>query len=237
MKVLKQLSRQKYRGSSGWLLALTVAIALLIWNWKLLIATSAGVVVMLLVYLMQEWDWQAVGSQLRRWLHGSNRQMAIAVCTGGLTTFSTYMAVSIWLAAENPWLATGAILQGVATMATLILVVWQLMNSKTHQNEATLNDLSFHLADADPLKRLIAVRQMTRLMKGSDRSTCREIAEYFRVMLARETDGAVRDALLDGMQGVQPPQSLGVGAQPLSIPSLKKRSTPEIRRRMYECEE
>ena len=69
----KQLYFHHFRGSGGWLVFLTVVVAMLFWNWKLLLATGAGVLVMLLVYLMQEWDWLLYWSRVRQFFNGSNR--------------------------------------------------------------------------------------------------------------------------------------------------------------------
>lgn len=235
--VLKQVSPQKLRGSRSWVWGLTVAIALLIWNWKLLIATSAGVLVMWGVYSMQGWDWQVVRSNLRRFLRSSNRQIAIAVCTGGIATVSSYMAVAIWAQSENHWLATGAILQGVATIATLMLVVWQMITPKASTDEVSFNELLINLTDTDPLKRLIAVRQITRLMKTTAIADPATISDYFRFMLGREREPMVREALLDGLQAVEKPQQLGKGPEPLAVATVKKRTAVKVRRPIYEYEE
>jgi len=50
---------------------------------------------MVLVYSMQEWDWQVRWSDIRRFLNGSNRQLTPAAVSGGIATLSTYMAASI----------------------------------------------------------------------------------------------------------------------------------------------
>jgi hypothetical protein len=90
-RTFKQLYPHRFRGSGGWLIGLTGVVAMLLWNWKLLLATSAGVLVMLLAYLMQEWDWQIYGSSLRRFFSGFNRQLTLAVGSGGIATLSTYL--------------------------------------------------------------------------------------------------------------------------------------------------
>jgi len=42
---------------------------MLFWNWKLLLANSVRLFVMVLVYSMQEWDWQVRWSDIRRFLN------------------------------------------------------------------------------------------------------------------------------------------------------------------------
>jgi hypothetical protein len=131
-------------------------------EWKLLLATGAGVLVMLMVYLMQEWDWQRYWSSLRRYFTGSNQQLTLAVGSGGIATLSTYMAVSIWIDSDSSWIATGAILQGFGTLATLILLVWQILSRQAGRNAVNRDQMLHDLTDGDPLKRLLAVRQLTR---------------------------------------------------------------------------
>jgi len=56
---------------------------------------------MVLVYSMQEWDWQVRWSDIRRFLN-VNRQLTLAAVSGGIATLSTYMAASIWIDSIAP---------------------------------------------------------------------------------------------------------------------------------------
>jgi len=230
LRASKRLKLHRLKGPGGWLLSLTVVVAMLFWNWKLLLATSAGILVMLLVYLMQEWDWQVHWSDLRRFLNGSNRQLALAVGSGGMAALSTYMAASIWVESDSPWIAAGAILQGLGTLITLILLVWQIVSRQASRNETKLNGMLTNLTDSDPLKRLIAVRQLTHWGGETqlDPAQRRQIADYFYLMLNREQETVVRDAVLDGLQALGNPQV--VHGEPLQVPFAVKRSTVKVRR-------
>ncbi|MCT7981677.1 hypothetical protein NG796_00060 [Laspinema sp. A4] len=230
-------SPMRIRLSGTWLFGGTVTIALLIWNWKLLVATGAGVLVMLATYMIQGWNWHQVRSRLNQSLGGANRQVAIAVGTGGLATLGSYMAVSIWLESPSPWLATAAIAQGIMTFATLILLLWQGLNHQVSSEATHLNARVMNLTDSDPLKRLIAVRQITKSLPMTPLAERRAIADYFRLMLSRETESLVRDAVLDGLQAIEPGKQLGVGMEPLAVPPLKKRTPVKVRPRVYEYEE
>lgn len=225
-KTIKPLGIYRFRGPGGWLLGLTVVVAMLYWNWRLLLATGVGVLVMLLVYLMQEWDWQVHWFSLRRLLSGSNRQLTLAVGSGGIAAFSTYMAVCIWVDSDSPWIAAGAILQGFGTLCTLILLLGQIMSRQTEREEAKLNQLVHDLTHTDPLKRLIAVRQIARFCKDPQlgRETRRTISDYFRLMLSREQEPVVRDAVLESLQALEEPQLLSKVAPPLKLPAPKKQS-------------
>ena len=237
-KLRKQLSRYPFKGKRTSIFVGTVLAAMLLSNWKLVLATGTGTLVMLGAYSLQQKDWQKIAADLRRFLGGSNRKVAIAVATGGLATFSTYMAVSIWIDSENHWMAAGLILQGVGTIATLTLLSWQLLNQQSSPDEASLNELLMHLTDADSLKRLIAVRQLGSLVeqhKCEERQE-RAIADYFSLMLERETSTAVREALLESLQAIQNPKQLPKGEPPLSVPWKQKRAKTTARQQIYDYE-
>ncbi len=228
------LSLHRFKGREGWLFALAGIVALWMWNGKLLMATSTGVLVMLAVYSLQARKWQRLRSQLSHVLSGSNRQMTLAVSSGGFATLSTYIAVSLWMESENHWLATAAILQGLGTMATLSLLVWHVCNRQSSRDERHFDNLVADLTHADSLKRLIAVRQLTRLAiaERSDGSQQRAALDYFRLMLSREAEPLVRDALLDGLQALDAPNQLGTGAEPLSIPLPRQSAAAKARQRI-----
>lgn len=233
---LKQFSRFRWRKRTVPLVALGVAVSMLLWNWKLLLATGAGIAIMLAMYLMQQWDWQRICQQWRQWFNGTNRSLAIAVGTGGITSLFTYMAVSIWVASENQWMATGAILQGMGIVATFILLVWHIVTHQSSQQEISLNSLIVNLTDADPLKRLISVRQLSSLVRNNhcEKEQKRAIADYFNLMWSRETEPLVREALLEGLDTLAETKQLSQGASPLCIPFTPKRASTKIPERTYE---
>ncbi len=231
-KAFKSLSG-KYFGHLGlWLSGLTVAIVMLFWNWELLLATSVGVLVMWLVYRLQVLDWQLSWSNLRRFFGGANRQLTIAVGSGGLATLSTYMAISIGVDTDSPWIAGGAILQGLGTLAILVLLIWQIVGRRAFRDEAKLDRMLASLTDADPLKRLIAVRHLTRFGTKYDSCEQHAIAEYFCLMLSQESEAVIRDAVLDGLQAFDRLQKQALGEGPLSVPPDLKREAASSRRRV-----
>ena len=207
---------------------------MLFWNWKLLLATSAGIFLMLLVYAMQGWNWQVYWSNWRRFFTGSNRQLTVAVGSGGLAALSTYLAASIWVDSENRWIAVGTILQGFGTLLTLILLLWQAIADRPNRDEAKFEQLLKDLADAAPLKRLIAVRQLAHLVSHSRLSNGyrHQLVEYFRLVLSVEQEPAIRDAVLESLQKWEPNQLKNQDNQPLQFPlNLKHSANPIYRPR------
>ncbi len=174
------------------------------WNWKLLLAIIVGIGLMLLVYLTQSRHWDQYWRICKRLLTGYNRKLALAVSSGGVGAFMTYMIVSIWADTENRWLATGSILQGLGTLATLFILGWHFWGEPNHEQEARFNQLSQDLTNVDPLKRLMAIRQLTVLV--SDRKLPHKyyewLIEYYQLMLSQPQENLVREALLDGLEAL-----------------------------------
>lgn len=201
-RAMGAIARRDFQRASGWLLGCFGLAGMLAWNWKLVTATAAGTGFMVLAYRMQGWDWQARWTQWRRFLTGPQGRLAVAVGSGGLAALSTYVATSIWAGAENRWLAVGTILQGGATLATLLLLLWQLATHPVRSSEAKVDRLLGDLTAGDPLKRLMAVRQLAGLV-GKERLRLGEreqLLDYFRLLLAREPEPAVRGAVLESLQ-------------------------------------
>ncbi|NJL83680.1 MAG: ATP synthase subunit I [Chloroflexaceae bacterium] len=201
----------------SWLLAGLGLVGLLLWNWKLVLSTSAGVALMLLAYVLQTWNWQLVGVQWQRFWSSSQRQFAVAVSSGGLAAFFTYLAASIWSDTQNRWLAVGSILQGLASLATLILVVGQRLGGKSQREEGQFDQLLRDLTAENALKRLIAVQKLTHMNQKSrwSKSQRQQLQECLCLLLSQETELRVRDAILDSLLVDRP--------QEIPLPPLTQR--------------
>lgn len=170
-------------------------------NWKLLLSTSVGIGSMSLCYLAQNSHWQRYCQQWRGFLIGSNRQLAIAVSAGASGAFATYLAASVWADAENHWLATGSILQGFISLVTLGLLLWSL-RSRTSFQETKLDRLLEDLSHSNRLKRLVAIRQLTRLLVTNRLPSDHyyQTVEYFQVMLCEPQPPTIKNALLESLE-------------------------------------
>jgi len=218
---------RRYKGLGKWLGLLTVVVAMLLWNWQLLLATTVGIAIMLLVYLLQQGDWQKRWSDLGKLFAGANRQLAVAVGSGGLATLGTYMACAVWRDSDSGWIAAGAILQGLGTLAIIILLVGQLMARPTSGLTADLDRSIAQLTDIHPLRRLIAVRQLTREFTTTRRERDRRtIADCLALMLTGETEPAVKNAVLDGLQMMGKVEKFTSRTAEISIPIDLKPSEP-----------
>jgi len=183
--------------------ACVLVFALLWWmNWRLFLATSVGIGAMSACYLAQNHHWQNYCQRWNKFLTGSNRQLTLAVGTGASGAFGTYLAASIWADTDNQWLATGSILQGFMSLATLVFLLWSLRGKKTSSLEAKLDRLLLDLSDRDRLKRLVAIRQLTRLLVSNRLSAdhYQQSIEYYRLMLSEPQPAVIKDALLDSLE-------------------------------------
>ncbi|BAU63561.1 hypothetical protein STA3757_09260 [Stanieria sp. NIES-3757] len=200
-KILRML-QQQLKNHSGWFLY-AIGIGLLWWwNWKLLLATVSGMGLMLLAYSLQTKHWQQYWSKWQRFLTGSQGKLAIAVGTGGIGAFTTYLATSIWADTENRWLATGLILQGLGTFITIGLLIWQITFQRAIATVAKFEQLLADLTHPDSLKRLIAIHRLTRLAVHHRLSSAEEVQlkEYFCLMLSQSEDMTIKQALLDSLE-------------------------------------
>lgn len=220
-QTLRRFSSRHGFASGSWLVVTTGAIALLFWDGRLVFATGTGVAVMLLVYLLPNWKPSVNEMAVRKLLQGWNQPFMVSAGAGAIATLSTYLAAAIWAESDSAWIASGAILQGVGTLMGLGLLVWQC-DRPDPRAHIQVNQLLFDLAHKDPLKRLLAVRQLTDSVSVVDdkyrleprsRPANRQqitklparhqIGDYFRVMLQREEDPIIRAAVLDGLQTLE----------------------------------
>jgi hypothetical protein len=202
--LLESLTRSK-----GWLAVLTLAAVWGWWNSQLLLSTGLGIAAMMVVYRGQSWDWQLLRAKGEQFWEGPNRRLVVAVGTGGIATLGAYMSLAIWADSESHWMALNLILQNLGTLAIAGLLLQQALSRGASKDEVALDRILADLTDPDPVKRLIAVGQMTDLVNkggfGPVSSVKSSIArsraaECFRLMLSREPEALVRNALLEGLQ-------------------------------------
>ena len=205
--------------------------ALMWWlNWKLLLATSVGIGLMSLNYLLQNSHWQSYFRQWQRFLTGSNSQLILAVGSGATGAFCTYLAASVWTDTDNQWLATGAILQVFTSMTTLALLWWSLSQRNANTLESKLDQLLADLSHTDVLKRLIAIRQLTRLLVNHRLSSehYQQLIEYYHLMLSQPQVPLVKNALLESLDILGGEKLLRPKRAPVKIPIKLEHSRKPI---------
>lgn len=184
-----------------------VAIALLmlsLWNWQLVVATIAGVTVMSLVYVWQDWNWGRLILRSQKLLNHPNSKLTLAVGMGSGTVLFTYMVSAIWSNIENHWLASAGILQLAATLAVLGLLIKLAIGNWLATQEANVEQLVAQFTVKDELERLIAVHQLAQRVQQKRLPLNQEtaIAQYCQVLLGRETVPAIREAALETLEAL-----------------------------------
>ncbi|MCS6283264.1 MAG: armadillo-type fold-containing protein, partial [Dolichospermum sp.] len=194
---------------------LTIIVAMLLWSWQLLLAVIVGIGSMVFTYSVQKWNWQLRWLEIRKLMSSTNSRLAYSVASGGIATVITYMASAIWVDAPSHWLAAGAIVQGIGTLLTLILLVWQIFSVQGNQEEDYLDQLLNNFTEKDPLKRLLSMRQLNKLIirQRVDTVIQQDIRECLQLLLSQEKEVMIREAALDclqnlnGLQVLKPIQS------------------------------
>ncbi len=224
-KIIKIVSPYASKKIGIYLLVSFGIIGMLFWNPILLIATSTGVLIMLLVYSLLRKNWQIIWSNWQRFFSGDNIKFTIAVVSGGFAALMSYIAASIWVESKNPWLATGSILQGIGTLITLGILLWQVFITRINQQQTKYSDLLTDLCDSKSLKRLIAVRNLTKMAINSGLSTNdrQELLEYFQLMLTVEPVPKIQEALLNSLILLEKKKVIGKNERKKSIPITLKR--------------
>ena len=192
---------KKFRQLSGRAFCFLIFAFLWWMNWKLFLTTGVGIGLMSLCYLLQNSHWQRYCQKWQNFLIGSNRQLTLAVGVGATGAFCTYLAASVWADTENQWLATGAILQGFVSLTTFGLLLWFLWGRKNSSTEDKLDLLLADLSNGDRLKRLVAIRQLTRLLVTNRLSAehYQQTTEYYRLMLSEPQPPVIKNALLESL--------------------------------------
>ncbi len=137
------------------------------------------------------------------------------------------MTASIWADSETRWLATGSILQGLGTIVTLLLLGWHF--NRDRHSETKFDQLLLEVTTADPIKRLIVIRQLTRLAMRSrlSREQRLQLVEYFYLMLAQPQESIVSEALLDSLATFGFPQ---LEKNSIKIPLELRQNMPVIQK-------
>lgn len=171
------------------------------WNGRLALSLGVGTLVMLGLQGMRSPEFNRRWREWQAWFRQADRWLLLAIGSGAAATLGTYTLISIWAESTQRWLATGAILQGLATLALLSLLFGEWLRGRQERQRSQLErDLS-DIASPDPFRRLAGVRRLQSLMSHLDPEQTRLAVDYLRLALDQETVAVVREALLEALQG------------------------------------
>ncbi len=181
---------------------LTFLVAMLIWNWKLLLAIVVGTLVMLFVYSIPNWNWKLNWLEISQSLQTANNRLLMAGMSGVFAILITYIGALTWVNSPNLWIAMGATLQGLGTLVTLGLLLWQILTFQTQREDDDLQNILNHLTETDSLKRLLALRQLSKFINNQklDYSLQQDIVNCLKLLLNQEEEIAIRESALNNLQ-------------------------------------
>lgn len=178
---------------------------MLVWNWQLLLATAVGMGVLILLFQFPFDRWSIYWEKWQK-ANLSQKRILIALVGSSVAGLGVYWALQLWDHLDNHWLAGSAIAQGMILTTLLSIQLAKLFTSPRESPQRDRFSQRIEALSADhPLKRLIAVRELTQLaIAGKLRSEqLKQISEYFSLLFAVETEPMLRQALLESMQTLQ----------------------------------
>ncbi len=209
----QQLQKSLTTGRSGATLASVGSVFLLLWNAKLVFSTGAGMGTMVLMYLFQDAQWRQeklpkITEQVQTQVDRLNRPFLWTTIGGGSAAFLSYLAISAWTEMDNHWLATGILLQGLM-ISGLLGVALRRVWGETPTPESLASEMEVShwvgtLSHGDPIQRLLAVRQLTKTAHSAPLIQQKEILEYFQLMVSREPEELVREAVWQALETLIP---------------------------------
>lgn len=220
-------------------------------NGPLVISVGVGLVVYQQLARLTPEQWQQLRQSLQKRSHSPLSAQSKTLLVTGTALAATYLTTSIWTETHQFWVALAL---GSQSLVTLALLVWLLRSSQSSKRDITLRSdeaevnlvelesLLLELNHPNPLRRLVLVRQLTRLaIQDNPEGTYIEgaasvrshLIDCFHLMLAQESEPLVRTALREGLQHLRPPAQLPEGAPPLPAPQ-QLQQTNRVRRPVVE---
>lgn len=172
-------------------------VTLGILNWRLLLAIAVGILTTVWANRIQARNGQLLAAVRHEFLQQVNHPR-LTWAIGGAAAFSTYLAAAIWQG-HQPGIAIGVLSQGLAILGILLLLTER---RSSQAPEISCDRLLSHLTSTDPLKRLLAVRQLGQRFEQAQLNTVQTqiLGESLRLMLRQEPEVIVRNAIRDELQ-------------------------------------
>jgi hypothetical protein len=201
--LFRVLSREQ--GLPVWALLAIFLVLLLVWNWQLIAATSAGIMAMIAIYVVQDWNWNVILWRVQKFLQSPYRHLPLSVASGTVTVFLTYTILTLWATQENHWLASASILQLIATLGVLALLARQAFSQWLQRQQDNFDQLVTQLTVNDDLARLIAIKQITQYIQANPLPAAQEraIADCCQLLLNRETEVTMREAIFETLEALE----------------------------------
>jgi len=134
-------------------------------------------------------------------LNSPKGKLALAVVSGCFGIMGSYITLSALPNIGNYWLASELIFQDLGIFIILIILVPQLFDLLEKKQNIQYKELISQLSELNPLKRLIAVQDVSQLLekKQLNINQEKEVLEYFKFMLNQEQEIVIRQNILKNL--------------------------------------
>ena len=236
------------KASPYWLLA-ALSLAGTVWNGPLVLSFGVGLAVRQQLMQLTPEDWRQLAQRFHRhWRVPSPQLRAWLLSMAAFT--ATYGVTALWSEAHELGLALalgGQSVIALALMALLLRPAADLSEPSAPQAQPLpaqplpLEAQLYELVNADPLKRLIGVRQVLRLalqdpsasyLTGGT-SMRSHLLDCLHLMLAQENEPIVRSAIREGLDLLREKPQLSAGAPAVATP-MRRPATSKVRRSVVE---
>ena len=195
------LTKKQWQSIIVYLLLSIVITFMLAWDWKLICATLIGINLMIFIQKAQNKNFQNIVLNWYKFFNSPKGKLTLAIIVGCFGILESYITLSVLSDIENHWLASELIFQNLGVFIILTILILQIFDSSEKKQNNQYKELVSELTEVNPLKRLIAVHNISHLLKKKQLNVNQEeeILEYFKVILNQEKEMVIRQNILKSL--------------------------------------
>ena len=174
---------------------------MLAWNWELICATLIGISLMIFIQKAQNKNFQNIVLNWYIFFNSPKGKLTLAIMGGCLGILGSYTTLSMLSSIKNRWLASELIFQNIGVCTILAILFSQLFGLSEKKQNTEFKRLVSQLTEVNPLKRLIAVQNISCLLKKKQLTASqeKEVLEYFAIILNQEEEIIIRQNILKSL--------------------------------------
>jgi hypothetical protein len=191
------------------IVAVSILLALIAWNWQFTLAVGLGAIVTVLLYKAQLQPWQ---DYLQNWLQqfqtfldSPQRTLILSLLGGGLTAWGTYATTAVWQDLHSLWAASGFALEGIGLVILLGWLLLQGVLGNRQTQDQSIDQTLRIFMEPDPLQRLRGIHQADRLLHRSSLNVeqIQILLNGLTLLVQQEPIAEVRNAALDTLDRLE----------------------------------
>lgn len=191
------------------IVAVSILLALIAWNWQFTLAVGLGAIVTVLLYKAQLQPWQDYLhnwlQQFQTFLDSPQRALILALLGGGLTAWGTYATTAVWQDLHSLWAASGFALEGIGLVILLGWLLLQGVLGNRQTQDQSIDQTLRIFMEPDPLQRLRGIHQADRLLHRSSLNVeqIQILLNGLTLLVQQEPIAEVRNAALDTLDRLE----------------------------------